>query len=155
MRRRPSRVGFHARRQTMAPIDDVKRICDRLAPLGWRSLLRAVTANGLDIKQPTAAKLEQELVKELGTIDRLQPGFEDFSADGRRAITAAQPAQSLLYHALASPLVTRDEHGQILHGFATPIELDVLENFIFGLAPVSLAKLVGDSGGRNRVAVAV
>jgi hypothetical protein len=139
----------------MALIDDVKQICDRLAPLGWRDLLRAVTANGLDIRQPTAARLRQELVKDLGAIDRLRPGFEDFSTDGTRAITATNPARSLLYHALASPLVKRDGDGRILHGFATPAELDVLENFIFSLAPVSLPKLIKDGGGAARVAVVV
>jgi len=28
----------------MALIDDVKNLCDRLAPLGWRDLLLAVTS---------------------------------------------------------------------------------------------------------------
>ena len=139
----------------MALIDDVKRICDRLAPLGWRTLLQGVTAQALDIRQATAARLAQELVKDLGAIDRSLPGFEDFAPNGRRGITAGSPALSLLYHALASPLVTRDERGRMLHGFALPAELDVLENFIFSLAPVSLPKLINESGGPSRVAAVV
>ena len=45
----------------MALIDDVKDVCDRLAPLGWRDLLKAVTNDALDIKQLTKAKLKEAL----------------------------------------------------------------------------------------------
>ena len=139
----------------MALIDDVKRLCDRLDRAGWRALLQRVTADALDIRQPTPARLAQELVKDLATIKRTVPGFEDFAASGRRAITAANPAQSLLYHALASPHVTRDAQGEILRGFPTPAELDSLESFIFSLAPVSLPQLIASSGGAAKVAVVV
>jgi hypothetical protein len=42
----------------MPLINDVKKICDRLAPLGWRDLL---FQHGLDI---SATNLGQELTKE-------------------------------------------------------------------------------------------
>ncbi len=45
----------------MPLIDQVKTICDRLAPLGWRDLLPAVTSNSIDIVQPTSAKLKNAL----------------------------------------------------------------------------------------------
>jgi hypothetical protein len=138
----------------MALIDDVKQICDRLAPLGWRALLRAVTGNELDISQPTPAALRAMLVKNLAAVDRRVPGFEDFAPAGRRAVTAGEPALSLLYHALASPLVTRGASGTLLRGFPTPAELDVVENFIFGLAGLSLNAFV-QKHGRDKVAVAV
>src|SRR5207302_1819340 len=89
------------------------------------------------------------------SIDHSLPGFEDFAPLGRRAVTAAQPASSLLYHAFASPLVTRDHRGRTLQGFAMPVELDVLENFIFSLAPVSLPQFIQDNGGRSKVGVVV
>src|SRR5262245_30334628 len=78
----------------MALIDDVKRMCDRLAPLGWRALLRAVTRDGLDIGQATATALRAALVKDLAAIDRTVPGFEDFAPAGRRGVTAGEPALS-------------------------------------------------------------
>ncbi len=139
----------------MARIDDIKSVCDRLAPLGWRALLQNVTRNRLDIAQSTPAALQRELTRNLGEIDRTLTGFEDFAAKGNKAITPGQPSLSLLYHALASPLVTRDHEGRPLQGFATPAELDLIENFIFSLAPVSLTKFIRDNGGASQVAVAV
>src|SRR5947209_10405975 len=88
---------------SMALIDDVKAICDRLAPLGWRGLLKKASGNKLDILQATPAALKAALVAPLQTIDRTLPGFEDFDKDAARGIMAGKPSQSLLYHALASP----------------------------------------------------
>jgi hypothetical protein len=139
----------------MARIDEIKALCDRLAPLGWRALLRNVTGNKLDIAQSTPTALQRELTRNLGEIDRTLTGFEDFAAKGNKAITPAQPSLSLLYHALASPLITRDHEGRPLQGFATPAELDLLENFIFSLAPVSLPKFLQDNGGASQVMVTV
>jgi hypothetical protein len=139
----------------MPLIDQVKIICDRLAPLGWRELLMTVTGNSLDITKPTADALRIELTKSLATIDRSFSGFEDFAAAGKQAITASQPSLSLLYHALASPLVTRDQHGAPLAGFATVAELDTLENFVFSLGQVSLPQLIKKNGGAAQVAIVV
>ena len=139
----------------MALIHEVKTICDRLAPLGWRELLKAATGNALDISKSAPVALRQELTKNLASIDRSLPGFEDFAPAGRRAMTSAQPASSLLYHALASPLVTRDHRGRTLQGFPTLAELDVIENFIFSLAPVSLPRFIQENGGGSKVGVVV
>src|SRR5436190_850454 len=43
----------------MSLIDDVKAVCDRLAPLGWRDLLLAVTNHELDISAATPATLAE------------------------------------------------------------------------------------------------
>lgn len=139
----------------MPLIDQVKIICDRVAPLGWRDLLMTVTGNSLDIKKPTGAALRAELTKSLATIDRGVSGFEDFASAGVQAMTKGQPSLSLLYHALASPLVTRDHNGAPLGGFATPAELDSLENLIFSLDPVSLPQFITQNGGATKVAVVV
>ena len=101
----------------MAIIEDVKDVCDRLASRGWRDFLKAVTGGDLDILQSTGPKLLTALTSPLSTIDRTTAGFEDFSPGGRRAITAGKPAESLLYHALASPLVVRDHQGRPLGAF--------------------------------------
>jgi len=139
----------------MALINHVKALCDRLSPLGWRELLLVVSNKSLDIQKPTPATLRQELTKNLASIDRSIPGFEDFSSGGMKAVTAGQPSLSLLYHALASPLVTRDHKGNPLGGFPTPAQLDALENFIFSLAPVALPHFITQNGGLTKVSVVV
>ena len=136
-------------------LDDVKIICDRLAPLGWASLLKNVTGGALDIRQSSSAKLQAALTAQLTSINRAIPGFEDFNPVGDRGVAAGKPSESLLYHALASPLVARDEEGRPLQGFATPAELDLLENFIFSLVSVSLQQLIRQQGGASQVAVVV
>jgi hypothetical protein len=65
----------------MARIDEIKSLCDRLAPLGWRALLQNVTHGELDISQSTSAALQRELTRNL-EIDRTLTGFEDFAAKG-------------------------------------------------------------------------
>src|SRR5688500_2247186 len=112
----------------MARIDEIKILCDRLAPLGWHGLLQAATGNELNISQPTPQELERELIKNLSAINRALPGFEDFAVAGMSAVTPGQPVLSLLYHALASPLVMHDHEGHAIQGFPTPAELDQLEN---------------------------
>lgn len=89
----------------MALIDEVKKVYDRLAPLGWRKILLAVAGDQLDIQKPTAPALRAELTKTLSAIDRTAPGFTEFPLTGAKAIAAGSPAESLLYHALASPNV--------------------------------------------------
>ncbi len=118
----------------MPLIDDVKVICDRLAPLGWRNLLLRVTGNGLDISQPTSGGLLAALTAQLAAIDRHHRGFEDFHASASQAITGGSPARSLLYHALASPDVhpTPDGMPDAVPGHYPSLEeLDVIENFIY------------------------
>ena len=120
----------------MPLIDNVKMVCDRLAPLGWRELLLAATNNTLDIAQPTSAKLQMALTSPLGPIDRTKRGFEDFHPTANRAVTGGQPAQSLLYHALASPQVHSTSNGvpsPNRANYPTLEELDVIENFIYSL----------------------
>jgi len=131
----------------MALIDDVKTICDRLGPLGLRSALLTVTGGQLDIQKPTAAALKTELTKNLTAIDRTRGGFTDFALSGASAIKAGSPANSLLYHALASPNVKGG-----LSGFPTLKEIETVENFVFGVQPPTLAALktsAGLSGTQN------
>ena len=103
----------------MALIDEVKALCDQ-APLGWRDLLLKVTGGQLDIVKPTSAALKTELTKRLTAIDRTVTGLTDFSLSGTKAITAGFPADSLLYHALASP--NADDRSQ--RGFPTLKEIE-------------------------------
>ncbi|MDF0674568.1 MAG: hypothetical protein P0120_09590 [Nitrospira sp.] len=134
----------------MALIDDMKALCDRLAPLGWRDVLLNVTGGQLDILKPTSAALKTELTKTLTTIDRTVTGFTDFALSGTRAVTAGSPANSLLYHALASPNVTTG-----LSGFPTLKELETVENHVFGVQPPTLGSLKARAGltGSQRLSV--
>jgi hypothetical protein len=116
-------------------IDAMRRLCDRLAPLGWRQLLLEVTDHALDIG---AADLAAELAKPLTKINRAYPGFGDFSTTGNRAIEPGLPDYSLLYHALASPSVTANSAHVELGGFPTLAELDTVENYIYAARNATL-----------------
>lgn len=120
---------------------DLLQSITRLAPGGWHSLL---LAHDLDI---LAEPLANELLKPL-SIDRNVRGFEDFASAGSRVIEAAQPARSLLYHALASPGVTHDEAGQPLQLFPTPRETEAVLDYVYGVSPPTLASLEQQAQGR-------
>lgn len=124
----------------MPLINDVNGICTRLAPLGWGTLL---LKHGLDI---TNADLAAELVRPLPAIDRSVPGFEDFASEGMRGIEEGDPARSLLYHAMASPNVLAVD-GVPLGGFPTLREIEIIENYAFGIRPPTLQELTGISAG--------
>lgn len=120
----------------MALIDEVKAVCDRLAPLGWRDLLLKVTGNVLDISQPTNAKLKVALTSDIPAIDRSRQGFEDFHPTATKAATGGNLARSLLYHALASSQVHPTASGAPSSDpkhYPTLRELDIVENFIYSL----------------------
>ncbi len=120
----------------MSLIDDVKTICDRLAPRGWRQLLLNVTNNSLDISQSTAANLSIALTASIPSIKRSVAGFADFNPNGNKAITGGRPSQSLLYHAFASPSVHPTATGAPSTNpadYPTLAELDTIENFIYSL----------------------
>lgn len=119
----------------MALLDELKRVCDRLAPLGWGDLLKRVTNDGLDISNSDALALHVVLTTPIATIRR-EGGFADFAPQGRAGITAGKPSHSLLYHALASPLVHPTADGSPAgdpERYPTPHELDVVENYIYSL----------------------
>ncbi len=118
----------------MPLIEQVKKVCSRLAPLGWRDLL---LQHGLDI---SATNLQPELSKELPNINRQIPGFEDFAWEGQRGIQAGFPSRSLLFHALASSNVTKGVSVD-LQGFPTLAELETVENYIYGIQPPSIQEL--------------
>lgn len=118
----------------MRLIEQVKNICNRLASTGWQNLL---LHHGLDIQSPS---LEDELRKPL-RIDRTLAGFEDFALKGTRGIEPGQPAQSLLYHALASANVTLDAGGSPLQAYPTAAELETVLNLVYGMDPPDIEQL--------------
>jgi hypothetical protein len=108
-----------------------------LAPEGWDHLLRH---HGLDLR---AKELRAELLRPLSTIDRTAPGFEDFAAEGERAIEPGNPARSMLFHAFASPHVKTLADGQALTAFPTAAEIEAVENFVYGAEPPTVEDLRG------------
>ena len=120
--------------------DALEHVLDGLADRGWRALL---LRHGLDI---AVRPVSDELLRALAGIDRTLTGFLDFAPQGRRAIEPGDPARSLLYHALASPLVhpTTDGTPGPSELYPSLQDLDTLENLIYALAApsVSIAELV-------------
>lgn len=119
-------------------IDDVLSLTRRLAPRGWAAVL---AAHGLDLTKATAAELEAELARELGaSIDRTKPGFEDFAVAGKRGVTPGSPAESLLYHALASPRVK--PAGVAPGDWPTVEELETIENYVYAQRRTTVSGLL-------------
>jgi hypothetical protein len=126
----------------MGLIEQVKEICTRLVPHGWKDLL---LEHGLDI---TVANLKDELLRELPSINRNIKGFEDFSLEGNRGIEPGNPARSLLYHAFASPNVKNKIDDSELELFPTIVEIDTIENYVYGINPPSITELRNRSNGK-------
>lgn len=125
----------------MALKDTVLGILQDLSDQGWRDLLLNVTQEQLDIGQLSSENIEAELTKAL-SIDREFPGFEDFSEDANQAVTPGSPAQSLLFHALASPAVISNTIAK----YPSTNDLEVIENYVYSTAGVSLQDLINDHG---------
>ncbi len=87
--------------------------------LSGEALLKELTK---DIDANVTQKL-QDLKKQIGT------GFDDFA--GNQLIKPGYPSLSLLYHILASPRVK--PAGFQKENYPTILELDKLENYIYGL----------------------
>jgi hypothetical protein len=132
-------------------IERVAVACKRLASFGWADLL---ALHGLDIR---AADLAAELARELKTIDRTQPGFEDFAWEGLRAIEPGRPSHSLLFHAFASPEVThfRGTKGRMdLKEFPVLAEIEAVENYVYGALLPSIEDLRAAAHGAPLAIVA-
>ena len=98
----------------------------------------------------SADALEAELTK-AQSVDRQFPGFEDFAVEGHQGITPRQPARSIFYHALASPNVLWKDSNktQGLDRFPDLQEIEVVENYVFGMTPPSLSFLTSLFSGRE------
>lgn len=126
----------------MALKDEVKKICNRLAPQGWRDLL---LKHGLDI---SSNNLEEELLKELPSIKRNIDGFMDFAEEGKRGIEPGIPSRSLLFHAFASPNVRNGVDGKELDAFPTPADIETIENYVYGIEAPTIQQLRAQSQGK-------
>ena len=135
----------------MSLTTEVFDLCKNLASRGWKRLF---DAHGLNIVQTNPDAQKKALAAHLPQIDRTQPGFADFSPQGTRGIEPGSPARSLFFHALASPDVLTYGDGKRLRYFPTPAEIDLVENYIYGIAPPSLEKLQ-KLAGSGKLAIVV
>jgi len=127
-------------------IERVRQALNRLAGAGWAELFRL---HGLDI---LATNLAAELARPLPQIDRHLPGFEDFALEGCRGVEPGKPAHSLLFHGFASPQVTNFRTSckdQPLTAFPTPLEIEAVENLVYGTDPPSVDDLRVRAGGAH------
>ena len=126
----------------MALLNQVRTVCERLVDCGWNTVLKL---HGLELE--TAVRyddigLADALVAPL-QVDRNVPGFRDFTKAGNQAITPGNPAASLLYHAMASPLVHPDGTSTAANPEAYPSieDLDIVENYIYSQRKPDLSSL--------------
>jgi hypothetical protein len=140
----------------MALKNEVFNLCNKLAQNGWRELILSVTNKQLDIKQPSAEKLKNALLAPINKIDREFPGFEDYALEENKGISPRKPASSLLYHSLASPNVLWEDKQkkQKLGYFPSLEEIELVENFVFGITSPSLSLLLSEAGN-NEIGVVV
>jgi len=129
----------------MLLIDQVKTILQDLAPHGWKEVF---DAHGLNIE---ANNLEEELGRPLKNIDRTFSGFEDFSMTGRQAITGGVPADSLLFHAMASPAVIwqDSERNQKITKFPTAEQIETIENYVYAKRDKKDLKSIKEEHGND------
>lgn len=107
---------------------DVAALLARRLP-AWTPVLNSV---GIVVNVAHLGALQNPIA-----INRRVPGFEDFSEAATRAIEPGDPGLSLLYHAFASPNVHLGAHNKpgSAADYLTLAELDLLENYIYSLAP--------------------
>ena len=132
----------------MALKDELFALCNKLAQNGWREMILSVTNNQLDIKQSSSEKLKDSLLETINQIDRDFFGFEDYTHEENKGISPRKPASSLLYHALASPNVLwkdKQKHQKLSY-FPSIDEIELVENFVFGINPPSLSFLLSEAG---------
>ena len=82
-------------------------------------------------------------------------GFEDFSLEGTRGIKPGHPARSLFYHSLASPNVVTGVDGLQLTSFPTLRELEIVENYVYGITPPSISEIRSRVGRNEDLAIVV
>ncbi len=124
----------------------LRKTCRRLAALGWRQMVLDATGGEFDL---ATSDLAGELLKPLHKINRRMEGFGDFNLAATRAIEPGRPDSSLLYHAFASPTVVADGSGKPLGGYPTLAEIDLLENYIYGVNPPTLEALRKTAAGHE------
>jgi len=121
----------------MTQLEKFKRTIATLKTGGWGPLFDHL---GIDLD---SEYLKSDLLRVVEDVDsiRLLPGFEELCSNANKLIEPGKPAESILFHALASPAVNTDPNGKRFTVFPSPTDLDVAENIVFGLQPPSVPDL--------------
>ncbi len=109
------------------------RLLDWCDTNGWTKYLEGVAGITIDARETNATrfkKIDDTILSKL----LKKEGFDDFA--GIRLIEPGLPAMSLLYHMLASPRVQPD--GFTIEQYPSPEQLDLLENYIYGIQKFKL-----------------
>lgn len=129
----------------MLLVQEFRELLLRLGNSGWQPLFDKF---GL---KPESDSLKDDFLRDVDDIATIRSlaGFEELCSHARRLIEPGKPAESILFHALASPAVRTAPDGTGLTAFPTPADLDLAENVVFGLQPPSLADLETRYPGRH------
>ncbi|MGI9508237.1 MAG: hypothetical protein ACR2QJ_02675 [Geminicoccaceae bacterium] len=121
----------------MPLIQDLHALLQRLEAGGWKPLFDRL---GLDTGSDD---LEADLLRDVEDIAGVRglDGFEELCSRAKRLVEPGKPAESVLFHAIASPAVRTAPDGTQLTAFPTAADLDLAENVVFGLQPPSLADI--------------
>ena len=117
-----------------------KPVYDQLLLPDMNGLLLWMKENGwnIPVKKISGYDLPTDCLDPLLTktfsADLRYPGADDFS--GKALIVAGAPEQSLLYHLLASPRIRLD-NTQNSEQYPSLMQIDLLENFIYSMVPLT------------------
>lgn len=121
----------------MSMTEDFRVLLERLSAGGWDKLFERLELD------PKSEDLTTDLLREVDDIVgvRAIAGFEELSKRATRLIEPGRPAESILFHAIASPAVSMAPDGSDFTTFPTAADLELSENVVFGLQAPSFADI--------------
>jgi len=102
---------------------------------------------GLDLTKVTTENFPEQLTAPI-KINLRVPGLEDLSPQCQRGVEPGDPALSLFYHALASPHVHPPKIESGSEAYPTIADLEIVENFVYAAAEMTVDKLRARANGR-------
>jgi hypothetical protein len=119
-------------------------VWQRLGP-HWTPYFKAA---GLDLTKVTRKDFRDRLIAPIKNLKRDVDGLQDLAPQCQKGIEPGDPALSLFYHALASPHVHPPGIESRPENYPTIADLEVVENFIYAEAEMTVDKLRAKAKGR-------
>lgn len=106
---------------------------------------------GLDVRGLTRDNVRKRLTTPMrsGQVKFRVSGLEDLARECRRGIEPGDPALSLFYHVLASPNVNPPEIESEPENYPTIADLEIVENFVYATANMTLERLRAKANGQE------
>jgi hypothetical protein len=104
---------------------------------------------GLDLSGVTEDNFSERLAAPIPDLKRGVQGLEDLSPQCQKGVEPGDPTLSLFYHALASPHVHPDKIPSVPETYPTIADLEIVENFIYAEAKMTVDKLRAKANGRQ------